>query len=95
MTMYVRPNTLERDVRYLMDRTQILDCVARHARGCDRHDIDLITSAYHSDGVDEHGHAVNAGVDYGQWANDTHAELKAEGLSGMQLWQAVHKKLGI
>ncbi|CAJ1498419.1 nuclear transport factor 2 family protein [[Mycobacterium] kokjensenii] len=65
---------LQRDVRYLLDRTQILDCVARHARGCDRHDIDLITSAYHDDGVDEHGNDVNTGPQYGAWANATHAQ---------------------
>ena len=74
MTMYVQRDTLRKDVRYLMDRTQILDCISRHARGCDRHDIDLISSAYHSDGVDEHGHAINAGPDYGEWVNKTHAE---------------------
>lgn len=74
MTMYIRTNPLESDVRYLMDRTQILDCISRHARGCDRHDIDLITSAYHSDGSDEHGHAVNSGPTYGEWANKSHAE---------------------
>jgi len=28
---------LRRDVQYLLDRTAILDCIARHARGCDRH----------------------------------------------------------
>lgn len=66
--------TLQRDVRYLLDRTAILDCVARHARGCDRHDIDLITAAYHRDGVDEHGATVNTGPEYGEWANATHAE---------------------
>jgi hypothetical protein len=65
---------LRRDVQYLLDRTAILDCIARHARGCDRHDVDLIRSAYHHDGVDEHGFAVNAGPDYGGWANETHAK---------------------
>jgi SnoaL-like protein len=74
MTMYVAKDTLAQDVRYLMDRTQIFDCISRHARGCDRHDVDLITSAYHADGVDEHGHAINSGPDYGEWANETHAE---------------------
>ncbi len=74
MNMYVQSDTLRQDVRYLMDRTQILDCISGHARGCDRHDIDLITSAYHSDGVDEHGHAINSGMDYGEWANKTHAK---------------------
>ena len=66
--------SLQRNVRYLLDRIEILDCVSRHARGCDRHDIDLITSAYHDDGVDEHGHSVNAGTEYGAWANATHAQ---------------------
>jgi len=65
--------TLQRDVRYLMDRTAILDCIARHARGCDRHDVNLICAAYHEDGVDEHGKAINPGPEYADWANATHA----------------------
>lgn len=65
---------LHKTVRYLLDRTQILDCISRHARGCDRHDIDLITSTYHDDGVDEHGHDINPGPQYGAWANSIHAQ---------------------
>lgn len=65
--------TLRRDVRYLKDRAEILDCIARHARGCDRHDNDLITSAYHPDATDEHGHTTNTGTDYATWVNPTHA----------------------
>lgn len=64
---------LRRDVRYLKDRAEILDCVARHARGCDRHDTDLITSAYFPDATDEHGHARNSGADYAAWVNPVHA----------------------
>ncbi|MFV2177516.1 nuclear transport factor 2 family protein [Actinomadura sp. LOL_016] len=64
---------LRRDVRYLKDRTEILDCVARHARGCDRHDEDLIGGAYHPDGADEHGFTVNSGADYAAWVNPAHA----------------------
>ena len=74
MTVDADFDTLARDVRYLMDRAEILDCISRHARGCDRHDIDLITSTYHADGVDEHGDTVNPGPEYGAWANATHAE---------------------
>jgi hypothetical protein len=74
MTADTDLSLLRRDVQYLLDRSAILDCVARHARGCDRHDVDLISSAYHDDGVDEHGFAVNSGPDYGAWANKTHAE---------------------
>src|ERR1700730_7317476 len=63
---------LQRDVRYLMDRQSILDCIARHARGHDRHDVELLAAAYHQDGVDEHGYAINAGPKYAEWANAVH-----------------------
>jgi hypothetical protein len=64
---------LRRDVQHLKDRAEILDCVARHARGCDRHDADLISSAYFPDATDEHGQSRNDGPDYAAWANQVHA----------------------
>lgn len=64
---------LQRDVQYLMDRSAILDCIATHARGHDRHDIELLTQAYHTDGTDEHGYAINPGPQYAMWANKAHA----------------------
>jgi hypothetical protein len=64
---------LRRDVQYLKDRQAILDCIARHARGCDRHDVELLASTYHRDGVDEHGFAINPGPKYAEWANAAHA----------------------
>lgn len=64
---------LRRDVRYLKDRAAVADCIARHARGCDRHDAELLTSTYHDDGIDEHGGTRNAGPDYAGWANVVHA----------------------
>jgi len=64
---------LRRDVQYLKDRTAILDCIAQHARGCDRHDVDLVTATYHDDAIDEHGLATNTGPEYGKWANASHA----------------------
>jgi ketosteroid isomerase-like protein len=64
---------LRTDVAYLMDRIAILDCIASHARGHDRHDVDLITNAYYDDGVDEHGRAINLGSQYAAWINRVHA----------------------
>jgi ketosteroid isomerase-like protein len=64
---------VRRRVQYLEDRRAIEDCIARHARGSDRHDVPLLASAYHDDGVDEHGTAINRGPDYPGWANETHA----------------------
>ena len=65
--------SLTRQVQHLTDRLAISDCINRHARGCDRHDIDLITSAYMAESVDEHGGTTNRGPEYGAWANAAHA----------------------
>ncbi|HTV96202.1 MAG TPA: nuclear transport factor 2 family protein [Steroidobacteraceae bacterium] len=64
---------LERKIQYLTDRTAILDCIARNARGCDRHDRELLASSYHDDGTDEHGYEVNPGARYPDYANKVHA----------------------
>ena len=64
---------LQRDVQYLKDRVEILDCIMRHARGHDRHDEELMTSCFHEDGVDEHGQFINSGPEYAKWANAAHS----------------------
>jgi ketosteroid isomerase-like protein len=74
MDIEAQLDDLKRDVRHLKDRSEILDCIARHARGCDRHDIELLASTYHDDGVDEHGATLNPGPEYAAWANAVHAE---------------------
>src|SRR3954469_5389316 len=71
---------LRRDVRWLKDRAEVLDVVASHARGCDRHDVELLSSTYHHDGVDVHGTTVNSGPDYAVWANSVHAATSANHL---------------
>jgi len=71
---------LRRDVRWLKDRAEVLDVVAGHARGCDRHDVALLSSTYHDDGVDVHGTTINAGPDYAAWANQVHAATSANHL---------------
>jgi len=64
---------LRKDVQYLKDRTEILDVISRHARGCDRHDVELLTSTYHEDGVDEHGAARTEGPRFAEFINALHA----------------------
>jgi SnoaL-like domain len=64
---------LQRKIDYLMDRQAILDCIASHVRGHERHDSTLITGAHHDDGFDEHGKTVNPGPSYAQWINAGHA----------------------
>ena len=63
---------LRDDVRYVKDRIAIMDCIALHARGTTATMSTLLTAAYHPDGVDEHGAAINAGPEYAAWANAVH-----------------------
>jgi hypothetical protein len=66
---------LAADVRYIKDRMAIEDCIHRQARGHDRFDVEMMTSCYHPDGIDEHGAAaIHKGPDYGEWANAIHAQ---------------------
>ena len=46
---------LAKDVRYLKDRAEILDCMNRYTRGADRLDEELFLSAYHPDATDDRG----------------------------------------
>jgi hypothetical protein len=71
---------LRRDVQYLKDRQAIVDCIAAHARGCDRHDAEVLTDTYHDDGVDEHGTTINSGSEYAAWANGVHAATSSNHL---------------
>ncbi|MCK9928897.1 nuclear transport factor 2 family protein [Frankia sp. Mgl5] len=66
---------LRRELRYVTDRLAILDCVMKQSRGHDRHDIELMASVYHNDGVDEHGPVVKLGPDYGEYANQAHSSV--------------------
>jgi len=63
---------LRKDVQYLKDRLAIQDCIASHAHGHDRHDVTELTNAYHKDGIDEHGYAINPAPEYAEWANRIH-----------------------
>lgn len=49
-------------------RRDITDALHRYCRGIDRMDADLIRSAYHADGHDDHGDVFRGGVeDYIRW----------------------------
>lgn len=69
-----RLTQLEAQLAYLSDRQAILDCIANNARGCDRHDAELLADSYCETGIDEHGSKfINSGPDYPAWANATHS----------------------
>lgn len=66
-------DTLDTKVQYLLDRQEILDCINRYSRGLDRHDEEMIASAYHEDAVDNHGPRVAPIPEFVRWVNDAHA----------------------
>jgi SnoaL-like domain len=45
----------EQELRHLLDRQAILDCLNRYNRGVDRCDDELLLSAYHEDATECHG----------------------------------------
>lgn len=58
----------------LLDRNAIQDCVHRYCRGADRLDREMMLSAYHPDGIDEHGKFVGNAADFVDWALQAHTD---------------------
>jgi hypothetical protein len=59
-------------VQLLLDRLAIQDCVTGYARGLDRHDRELLASAYHEDAIDHHGDFTGPVDEFVAWANAGH-----------------------
>jgi len=59
---------LEAKVQGLVDRAEILECLNRYARGLDRHDRELVRSAYHDGAIDVHGSLAFEVEDFIDWA---------------------------
>lgn len=66
-------DSLYSKVQHLLDRQAILDCINRYSRGLDRHDEEMIASAYHEDATDNHGARVESIPEFVRWVNDAHA----------------------
>jgi ketosteroid isomerase-like protein len=52
-------------IQELLDKEAIRDVITRYGRGVDRGDVDLVTSAYHPDAVDDRGHEQYTGETIG------------------------------
>jgi hypothetical protein len=57
----------------LLDREDILDCLARYCRGVDRLDEETLVSAFHEDGVDWHGQFVGSPREFFVWVSGRQA----------------------
>ena len=58
----------ENALQRLVDCAEIRACVDRYCRGMDRHDRDLVRSAYHPGAVDDHAAFVGAVDDFIDWS---------------------------
>jgi len=65
-------------LREQKDRADIQACLLRYTRGVDRHDRDLMLSAYWPDAFDEHGVAEGVAADFVDWAIGWHGEFQTK-----------------
>jgi hypothetical protein len=66
--------SLRDQLQHVLDRQAIEDCVLRYARGLDRHDEEILESAFHDDAVDHHGDFLGTRAEFVPWANALHEE---------------------
>lgn len=59
-------------LKELVDREAIRDCLLRYCRGVDRFDRELLLSAFHPDCLDEHGKFVGTPEEFADWALGQH-----------------------
>ena len=65
--------TMDPEIRRLLDRQAIVDCLHRYSRGLDRHDEEVLASAFWEDAIDHHGDFLGPPSTFVPWANELHA----------------------
>ena len=71
---------MDTQIQNLLDRQAILDCIHRYTRGVDRHDAELVASAFHPDAIDDHGHFCGTPDGLIEYLNGIHTELFSDHL---------------
>jgi hypothetical protein len=69
----VTETSTQQQLAFLVDRSEIIECLNRYARGMDRLDRDLARSAYHDGAIDDHVGFVGPVEDFLDWAFSFHA----------------------
>lgn len=70
-----RLTALEAQMRDLLDRQAIFDCIKRSSRGNDRFDVELVASSFHVDAIHDNGRKRVDAHGYGEHANAAHGML--------------------
>lgn len=58
----------------LLDKEAIREAALRYTRGIDRHDDELMASAYHADATDDHGDYIGDPAGFVTYANSVHSQ---------------------
>ncbi|MEP1144498.1 MAG: nuclear transport factor 2 family protein [Henriciella sp.] len=66
-----QPKNLDADLKRLIDKDAIRDCLYRYCRGIDRADEALLRSTYWPDGTDHHGPYQGDAMGFVDWAMKT------------------------
>lgn len=66
--------SLEKTVRELKDRQDILDVVTRYCRGVDRLDRELLISCYHPEALDDHIVFIGNREEFADWVFRLHSQ---------------------
>jgi SnoaL-like domain len=66
------PNDREARIEALLDKQEIMECLARFSRGMDRFDRDIYMSAFHDDAEMAAGPFVGSAADCWDWAVPMH-----------------------
>jgi len=61
-------------VQAMLDKESVRAVSLRYTHGVDRHDGELLLSAYHPDAKDDHGAFIGSGADFVEHANRVHAQ---------------------
>ena len=65
---------MDRDpaLQELLDKQEIYECIAKLARGLDRHDLEMAKSSFHPDAMDDHASFIGPAAETVDWSNDVH-----------------------
>ncbi len=66
------PATHSANAAEMKARWEILQCIYRCSRGMDRHDPELVMTAYHEDAMDDHGFFIGKAKDFVQSSLKNH-----------------------
>jgi ketosteroid isomerase-like protein len=62
----------EEKIQWLLDCEEIRACLHRYTRGVDRHDTELVLSAFHDDALATYGSFEGGPAEVARWANSGH-----------------------